>query len=181
MVDAVEQAGVINTVWYNYRRIPAVTLAKQLIDEGRLGKIFHYRANFLQDWTISADFPQGGTGLWRLDAAAPAAASRATCSPTASTRRSGSTARSDGQRDDRDVYQGTQAQPDGKVEPVVSTMPVRSFAGLRTVRSALRIDPLCPRPQGAVHVRSQRREGVAKMGPCKTCTDSSSSTTVTSR
>src|SRR5437588_954768 len=70
MVQAIEQAGVPNTVWYNYRRVPAVTLAKQLIDEGRLGRIFHYRANFLQDWTISADLPQGGTGLWRLDAAA---------------------------------------------------------------------------------------------------------------
>lgn len=70
MVEAVEKAGVPNTVWYNYRRVPAVTLAKRLIDEGRLGKIFHYRANFLQDWTISADLPQGGAGLWRLDAAA---------------------------------------------------------------------------------------------------------------
>jgi predicted dehydrogenase len=70
MVDAIEKAGVPNTVWYNYRRVPAVTLAKQLIDAGKLGKIFHYRANFLQDWTISADLPQGGTGLWRLDVAA---------------------------------------------------------------------------------------------------------------
>ena len=70
MVNAVEKAKVPNTVWYNYRRVPAVTLAKQLIDEGKLGKIFHYRANFLQDWTISADLPQGGTGLWRLDVAA---------------------------------------------------------------------------------------------------------------
>src|SRR6266481_110841 len=67
MVAAVEAAGVPNMVWYNYRRVPAVTLAKQLIEEGRLGKIFHYRAKFLQDWTISADLPQGGTGLWRLD------------------------------------------------------------------------------------------------------------------
>ena len=67
MVAAVEKAGVPNMVWYNYRRVPAVTLAKQLIDEGRLGKIFHYRAKFLQDWTISADLPQGGVGLWRLD------------------------------------------------------------------------------------------------------------------
>jgi predicted dehydrogenase len=67
MVQAVEKAGVPNMVWYNYRRIPAVTLAKQLIDEGRLGKIFHYRAKFLQDWTISKDLPQGGAGLWRLD------------------------------------------------------------------------------------------------------------------
>src|SRR3954470_20658642 len=70
MVKAVEAAKVPNTVWYNYRRVPAVTLAKQLIDAGKLGRIFHYRANFLQDWTISADLPQGGTGLWRLDAAA---------------------------------------------------------------------------------------------------------------
>jgi predicted dehydrogenase len=70
MVAAVEKAGVPNTVWYNYRRVPAVTLAKQLIDDGRLGRIFHYRANFLQDWTISADVPQGGAGVWRLDARA---------------------------------------------------------------------------------------------------------------
>jgi predicted dehydrogenase len=67
MGEAVEKAKVPNMVWYNYRRVPAVTLAKKLIDEGRLGKIFHYRANFLQDWTISADLPQGGTALWRLD------------------------------------------------------------------------------------------------------------------
>lgn len=70
MCKAVEKAGVLNTVWYNYRRVPAVTLAKNLVAEGKLGRIFHYRANFLQDWTISPDLPQGGTGLWRLDAAA---------------------------------------------------------------------------------------------------------------
>jgi len=67
MVKAVEKAGVPNLVSFNYRRIPAVTLAKQLIDEGRLGRIFHYRAKFLQDWTISKDLPQGGDALWRLD------------------------------------------------------------------------------------------------------------------
>lgn len=70
MVEAVEKAGVRNMVWYNYRRVPAVTMAKRLIEEGRLGKIFHYRAKFLQDWTISKDLPQGGAGLWRLDAKA---------------------------------------------------------------------------------------------------------------
>jgi predicted dehydrogenase len=70
MCKAVEAAGVPNIVWYNYRRVPAVTLAKRLIDEGRLGRIFHYRAVFLQDWTISADLPQGGQALWRLDLAA---------------------------------------------------------------------------------------------------------------
>jgi predicted dehydrogenase len=68
MVLAVEKAKVPNMVWYNYRRVPAVTLARQLIEEGRLGRIFHYRAKFLQDWTISPEVPQGGAGLWRLDA-----------------------------------------------------------------------------------------------------------------
>ncbi|HEV8347490.1 MAG TPA: Gfo/Idh/MocA family oxidoreductase [Vicinamibacterales bacterium] len=67
MVEAVEAARVPNTVWYNYRRVPAVVLLKELIDQGRLGRLFHYRAQFLQDWTISKDLPQGGEGLWRLD------------------------------------------------------------------------------------------------------------------
>lgn len=70
MCQAVERAGIANMVWYNYRRVPAVTFAKKLIDEGKLGKIFHYRANFLQDWTISEELPQGGNALWRLDVAA---------------------------------------------------------------------------------------------------------------
>ena len=69
MTEAVESAGVPNMVWYNYRRVPAVALLKHLIDEDRFGRIFHYRAKFLQDWTISQDLPQGGEGLWRLDAA----------------------------------------------------------------------------------------------------------------
>jgi predicted dehydrogenase len=67
MVAAVEGARVPNMVWYNYRRVPAVVLLKELIDQGKLGRVFHYRAQFLQDWTISADVPQGGEGLWRLD------------------------------------------------------------------------------------------------------------------
>ena len=67
MVAAVEAAGVPNMVWYNYRRVPAVTLARQLIDEGRIGQPYHYRGLFLQDWTMSADLPQGGAALWRLD------------------------------------------------------------------------------------------------------------------
>ena len=57
-------------VCFNYRRIPAVTLAKQLVAEGRLGRIFHYRAKYLQDWTINPNLPQGGNTLWRLDAQA---------------------------------------------------------------------------------------------------------------
>jgi predicted dehydrogenase len=68
MVEAVEKAGVANMVWFNYRRVPSISLAKQIIDEGRIGRPFHYRATYLQDWTISADVPQGGDALWRLDA-----------------------------------------------------------------------------------------------------------------
>ena len=67
MADAVQSSNVPNMVWYNYRRVPAVVLLKQLVEEGRFGRIFHYRSKFLQDWTISKDLPQGGEGLWRLD------------------------------------------------------------------------------------------------------------------
>jgi predicted dehydrogenase len=67
MVEAVEKAGVPNMVWYNYRRVPAVSLIKQMVEAGKLGTVFHYRAKFLQDWTISPDVPQGGAGTWRLD------------------------------------------------------------------------------------------------------------------
>jgi myo-inositol 2-dehydrogenase/D-chiro-inositol 1-dehydrogenase len=67
MVAAVEAAGVANSVWYNYRFVPAVTMISQLVGAKKFGRIFHYRAKFLQDWTISRDVPQGGEGLWRLD------------------------------------------------------------------------------------------------------------------
>lgn len=67
MVAAVQKAKVPNMVLYNYRRMPAVSLAKQIVDEGRIGRPFHFRAVFLQDWTINPDVPQGGTGTWRLD------------------------------------------------------------------------------------------------------------------
>src|SRR4029079_19592723 len=67
MVAAVEKAKVPNMVWYNYRRVPAVTLAKQLAYERKLARIYHYRAKVLQDGTISPELPQGGAGLWRLD------------------------------------------------------------------------------------------------------------------
>ena len=48
--------------------MPAIALAKQVIDEGRIGRPFHFRATYLQDWTIAEDVPQGGAALWRLDA-----------------------------------------------------------------------------------------------------------------
>ena len=68
MTKAVEQARVPNMVWFNYRRVPAIALARQIVEEGRIGRPFHYRATYLQDWTISEDVPQGGAALWRLDA-----------------------------------------------------------------------------------------------------------------
>lgn len=68
MTAAIEKAGVPNMVWFNYRRVPSISLAKQVVDEGRIGRPFHYRAQYLQDWTISEDLPLGGATLWRLDA-----------------------------------------------------------------------------------------------------------------
>jgi predicted dehydrogenase len=67
MVAAVERAGVANMVSFNYRRVPAISLFKQVIDEGRIGRPFHYRATYNQDYTIGQDVPQGGMALWRLD------------------------------------------------------------------------------------------------------------------
>jgi len=67
MVQAVEKSGRPNMVMFNYRRVPAISLAKQIIDEGKLGRIFHYRATYFQDWTISSKVPVGGLANWRLD------------------------------------------------------------------------------------------------------------------
>jgi len=52
-------------VWFNYRRVPAIAYARQLIDEGRLGTIFHYNATYKQQW--GADTSRAGT--WRMDPA----------------------------------------------------------------------------------------------------------------
>src|ERR1700730_2124547 len=69
MCAAVEKAKVPNMVWFNYRRVPAISLAKQLVDEGRVGRPFHYRATYLHDWTIGQAVPQGGPRRWRRGAA----------------------------------------------------------------------------------------------------------------
>jgi predicted dehydrogenase len=62
MLDAVRSAGVAHSVIFNYRYCPAVQLAHKLIREGRLGKLFHIRAQFLQDWIVDPEFPL----VWRL-------------------------------------------------------------------------------------------------------------------
>lgn len=63
MLDAVQKAGVKHMVAYNYRFVPAIAQAKQLIDSGALGRIFHFRAIYLQEWIIDPNFPK----IWRLD------------------------------------------------------------------------------------------------------------------
>jgi predicted dehydrogenase len=63
MQEAAQKAGVVTMVNFNYRRVPAVQLAKRLIDEGRIGTIYHWRAVYLQDWIMDPDFPL----VWRLD------------------------------------------------------------------------------------------------------------------
>jgi len=65
MLAAVRTNKVINMLCYNYRRAPAVALAKQLIDEGRIGKIYHFRGSYLQDWIVNPAFPL----VWRLEKA----------------------------------------------------------------------------------------------------------------
>ncbi|WP_055107157.1 Gfo/Idh/MocA family protein [Paenibacillus ihumii] len=62
MLQAAEDAKVAHMVGFNYRFSPAVKLAKKLVESGRLGKIYHFRAWFLQDWIIDPDFPL----VWRL-------------------------------------------------------------------------------------------------------------------
>ncbi|PKP61499.1 oxidoreductase [Candidatus Atribacteria bacterium HGW-Atribacteria-1] len=66
MTKAVEKAGVPNTVFYNYRRIPAVTMMHDYLKDGKLGNVYHVRTVFLQDFTMSPDMEMGG-GNWRLD------------------------------------------------------------------------------------------------------------------
>jgi len=63
MVAAVKEAGVVNMVCHNYRRIPAIALVKKMIDDGLLGdRIYHYRARYAQDWITDPNFPL----VWRL-------------------------------------------------------------------------------------------------------------------
>ena len=62
MMNAAKSAGVINMINFNYRRVPAVVLARKLIAEGRIGEVRHFRAIYLQDWILDPEFPL----VWRL-------------------------------------------------------------------------------------------------------------------
>ncbi len=63
MLEAAEKAGIIHMLGHNYRRVPAIALAKKMIEEGRLGKIYHFRGVYLQDWIMDPGFPL----TWQLD------------------------------------------------------------------------------------------------------------------
>ncbi|GAP05983.1 predicted dehydrogenase [Anaerolinea thermolimosa] len=63
MLEAVEKAGVVHMVAHNYRFVPAIRLARNLIESGKLGQIYHFRAVYLQEWIMDPDFPF----VWRLD------------------------------------------------------------------------------------------------------------------
>jgi predicted dehydrogenase len=63
MLAAVERAGVPHMISHNYRRVPAVLLARQIIRDGRIGKVRHFRGMYLQDWISDPAFPL----VWRLD------------------------------------------------------------------------------------------------------------------
>jgi predicted dehydrogenase len=62
MLAAVKKAGVVHMICHNYRRIPAIAQAKKMIAAGDLGRIYHYRARYLQDWIVDPEFPL----VWRL-------------------------------------------------------------------------------------------------------------------
>jgi predicted dehydrogenase len=63
MLAAAQKAKIVHMICHNYRRIPAIALAKKMIGEGTLGKIFHYRARYAQDWLTDPSFPLN----WRLE------------------------------------------------------------------------------------------------------------------
>ena len=62
MVAAAKENNVPTMVCFNYRRVPAIALLKKMIDEGKLGRVYHIRAQYLQDWIMNPDFPR----VWRL-------------------------------------------------------------------------------------------------------------------
>lgn len=65
MWRAVEQAGVVHMLCHNYRRLPAVALAKRILEAGQLGGLRHFRGSYLQDWIVDPEAPLG----WRLQKA----------------------------------------------------------------------------------------------------------------
>ena len=161
MVAAVEKADVPNMVWFNYRRVPAIALAKQIVDEGRIGRPFHYRATYLQDWTIATDVPQGGSG--------PVAARRSRGRLRRDRRPAGPFDRHGrvAQRPDqarhgphRNIRQGADARRDGQAAAGRHRRRLHVPGRLRQrLDGHVRKHPLRPRPQELQHLRAERRGG----------------------
>lgn len=63
MLQAVQRAGVKHMIMHNYRKIPAVVLARKMVEDGRIGEVYHYHGAYLQDWIMDPDFPL----VWRLE------------------------------------------------------------------------------------------------------------------
>jgi predicted dehydrogenase len=63
MLEAVTRAGVRHMVAFNYRFVPALRLAREWIESGKLGELYHFRAVYLQEWITDPNFPM----IWRLD------------------------------------------------------------------------------------------------------------------
>ena len=179
MVAAVEKAGVANMVSFNYRRVPAISLAKQIIDEGRIGRPFHYRATYNQDYTISADVPQGGMALWRLDA--HVAGSGVTGDLLAHSIDTAEWLNGPIQRvvahTETFVKERKHAET-GKVEPVTHRRRLHVPGHLRQrLDGHVREHPLRPRPEELQHLRAQRRERLRSSSTWKIRTSCSTSAT----
>src|SRR3954454_11447361 len=183
MAAAAKGAGLPTMVWYNYRRVPAVSLARRIVAEERLGRVFHYRAQFLQDWTMAPELPQGGAALWRVGAAGGGgggrggvvAAGRGGVGQRGDGRSAGALLRHGdvaeradraGERHDGDLHQGAAPPGDG-------TGPAgrdrRRLPGDGAVRERLarpvREHALRAGAQGGEDVRGQRRGRVAAVRP----------------
>lgn len=65
MYEAAQEANVIHMMIFNYRFVPALALAKKMIEEGKIGKVHHFNAVYYQDWLVDPEFPF----IWRHDAA----------------------------------------------------------------------------------------------------------------
>lgn len=119
MLAAVEKAGVPHMICHNYRRVPAVMLAKHLIDSGRIGPIRHFRGTYLQDWIADPAFPM----VWRLDKS-----------------KAGSGALGDIGAHSIDLARflvGEVAEVSGHLETFIRTRPI---AGSRTKRGRVTVD-----------------------------------------
>ena len=70
MLAAVQKAKIVHMVCHNYRRIPAIALARRMISEGALGQIYHYHARYAQDWLVDPEVPVEVAAAERRSAAA---------------------------------------------------------------------------------------------------------------